>query len=201
MKDLIVLVPDKNMEFSVKALLNRTDSLRIRSITYDIKVHPHRDPGVYNDAHDFLRLFIGRFSNALVMLDKEGCGRNESTNTITNNVQSRLDISGWWNRSKVIVIDPELEIWVWSMSPQVAACIGWEHNDLRNWLRSEGNIREDTAKPDKPKEVFEKALRFKGKARSSSIFAKLAERVGLNHCSDSAFLVFKDTLQNWFASE
>jgi hypothetical protein len=200
MKDLIVLVADKNMEFTVKGVLQRTASLKISEILHDIKVHTHRDPGVYKTAHDFLRMFINQYSYALVMLDKEGCGCDEDSNRIAENIQSRLDSSGWKDRSKVIVLDPELEIWVWSDSPEVALCIGWNNSELRGWLLSEGHILPNAHKPRNPKRAFEDALRVKQKPRSSAIYGKLAERVSLERCTDKAFQTLKNTLQCWFSA-
>lgn len=198
MNDLIVLVADKNMEFAVKGILQRTASLKIREISYDIKVHNHHDPGVYRTAHDFLRIFNKKYKYALVILDKEGCGCNENPPKIASDIQSKLDMSGWKDRSQVIVLDPELEIWVWSDSPEVAVCIGWNNSELRDWLQSEGHLRPNTHKPKNPKLAFENALRTKRKPRSSSIYGKLAEKVSLERCTDKAFQTFKNTLQNWF---
>lgn len=198
MKDLIVLVADKNMEFAVKGILQRTASLKIREIFYDIKVHNHHDPGVYRTAHDFLRIFNKKYHYALVMLDKEGCGCDENSSKIASNIQSRLDISGWKDRSQVIVLDPELEIWVWSDSPEVSICIGWNNKELRDWLQSEGYILPNAHKPQNPKLAFEKALRIKRKPRSSSIYGKLAERVSFERCIDPAFQELKAILQQWF---
>jgi len=36
MKDLVILVADKNMEYSVKGILSRPQALSIRQITFDI---------------------------------------------------------------------------------------------------------------------------------------------------------------------
>lgn len=198
MKDLIILVADKNMEFAVKGILQRTVSLKIREISYDVKVHSNRDPGIYNTAHDFLRIFLNKYSYALVMLDKEGCGRNDDSTQIATNIQSKLNSSGWKNRSKVVVLDPELEIWVWSDSPEVSICIGWSNKELRDWLQSEGYILPNAHKPQNPKLAFEKALRIKRKPRSSSIYGKLAERVSFERCIDPAFQELKAILQQWF---
>ena len=43
MKDLIVLVPDKNVRFGIDSLLSRYESLNIKQISYDIFVHPLHD--------------------------------------------------------------------------------------------------------------------------------------------------------------
>lgn len=201
MKDLIALVADKNMEFAIKGILKRTASLNIREISYDIKVHSHRDPGIYKTAHDFLRIFINKYSYAIIMLDKEGCGCNEDSSQIANDIQSKLNSSGWGNRSKVIVIDPELEIWIWSDSPEVSVCMGWDNTTLRSWLQSEGHILSNIQKPQNPKLVFESALRITRKPRSSSIYREIAEKVSFERCIDPAFQKLKSTLQQWFPED
>lgn len=199
MKDLIVLAADKNAEFAMRSILQRLQSLRIREISYDIRVHPHHDPGIYKTSHDFLRIFISKYSYALVMLDKEGCGCSENSYQIAQEIQEKLNSSGWQDRSKVIVLDPELEIWVWSDSPQVARCLGWDNADLREWLLNEGHLLPDALKPEAPKLIMEKALKAKNKPRSSSIYGRLAARVSLNRCTDVSFLEFKQILNDWFS--
>jgi len=46
MKDLIVLVADKYMQFAMDGGLNRPESLGIRRISLDLRQHPGRDGGV-----------------------------------------------------------------------------------------------------------------------------------------------------------
>jgi hypothetical protein len=201
MKDLIVLVADKNMEFTVKGILQRNESVNIRGISYKIMRHSQNDPGVYRAAHDFLRIYVNEYRYAIVMLDREGCGCADNSVDIGRQIQSRLDNSGWNERSAVIILDPELEIWVWSDSPEVANCIGWSHNELRGWLHSHGDLSSDTYKPRNPKIILENVLKIKNIPRSSSIYYKLATRVSFNRCTDSAFLKFKNTLQHWFSAD
>ena len=74
-RDLVVLVADKNMEAVMVGLLGRPQSLGIRAITFDVFVHPRRDPGCLTGADDFLRPFGGAYHYALVLFDHEGCGR------------------------------------------------------------------------------------------------------------------------------
>ncbi|MEJ5276988.1 MAG: hypothetical protein WHU94_13845, partial [Thermogemmata sp.] len=67
MKDLVVLVADKNMEHALKGILGRPAALHIRPITFDIFIHPRRDPGVLNYAPNFLRLHMAKYRYALVL--------------------------------------------------------------------------------------------------------------------------------------
>lgn len=198
MKDLFVLVADKNMEFAVRGILQRTESLSIREITYDVRSHIGHDSGVYKSAHDFLRIFSGKYSYAIVMFDREGCGCLEDSGQLAAYVQGNLDRSGWHGKSKVVVLDPELEIWIWSNSPHAASCLGWENTELRDWLIFKGYLRPSENKPHRPKDALIAALRTKGKQKSSSLFSKVAERVSFDRCSDSAFQEFKAALQAWF---
>ena len=48
--------------------------------------------------------------------------------------------SAWGERGKAIVLAPELETWVWSDSPHVAAVAGWAERRprLRQWLNDHG---------------------------------------------------------------
>lgn len=200
MKDLIVLVADKNMEFAVKGILQRNESFNIRETSHEVIRHSQNDPGVYRTAHDLLKIYVRKYRYAIVMLDREGCGCTDNSIIIAQQIQTRLRHSGWDGRSNVIVLDPELEVWVWSDSPEVANCIGWNNHDLREWLRSEGYLLPSAHKPQNPKLALEHALKIKNRPRSSSIFYKLAENVSFNRCTDTAFLEFKKTLQNWFSS-
>ena len=201
-KDLVLLAADKNAEFAVRGLLSRHASFGIRSISPDIYVHPERDPGCLLKSDVFLAAFRQSHRHAIVIFDRDGCGREgKSREELEGQVESALERLGW-NKSQVaaIVLDPELEIWVWSDSPEVDQVLGWhlESPDLRSWLRSRSYLGPNAVKPFRPKEALEAALQQVGRARSSSIFRALAERVSVERCSDAAFTKLKSTLVSWF---
>ena len=201
MRDLVVLAADKDMEFAVKGLLARAAALGIRGILSDVFVHPHHDPGCLLEGHDFLRLYTKSHRHALVMLDREGSGREDlSRESLEQEVEGLLAQSGWENRAAAIAIDPELEVWVWSGSPHVDAVLGWggRNPTLTAWMVSEGLLPHDRRKPDRPKEAVEQALKVASMARSSSRYFELAKRVSLEQCVDPAFAKFKSTLRAWF---
>ena len=201
-KDLIALVADKNMESILRGLLTRTESLGIRILNYDVFTHIERDPGCLRKSHDFLRTHHRNYRHALVMFDRVGCGsENKSREELEQLVEDRLSQSGWEDRGAVIVIDPELENWVWTNSPHVQTALGWEGRipNLREWLISEGFLQTPAApKPSHPKEAVEKATRIAKKPRSSSIYLQLAKSVTLAGCTDQAFLKFRQTISKWF---
>lgn len=201
MKDLVVLAADGQIEFAVKGLLKRNQSIGFRDITFDVFVHPERDPGCLLRCHDFLRPFCRQYEHALVMFDREGCGKQESSReSLEIEIEKRLSESGWKDRAIVIILDPELEIWVWSDSPEVASVLGWvgKSPPLSLWLKETGYLGERQLKPDRPKEAMEEALRIANKRRSSSIYLELARRVSVDRCLDPSFLKLKSFLQKCY---
>ena len=200
-KDLVVLVADKNMEFAVKGLLGRPEALGIRKINHDILVHPLRDPGCFLQGPEFLRPFVNVYSRSIVMLDKEGSGRElDGREDLESDIEGRLSRSGWNDRAAAIVIEPELEAWVWSDSPHVGLALGWEGRrpKLRSWLKERGLITGGEAKPYKPKEALELVLMTACKPRSASIYFQLSQSVSFTNCEDEAFKKLRTKLQQWF---
>lgn len=201
-RDLAVLVADKNMEFAVGSLLARHQSIGIRPVTSTLYRHPERDPGCFRFAHDLLRSSANSHAYALVMFDREGCGKEEFTREeLEQLVEARLAQNGWSDRAAAVVLDPELEVWVWADSPRVDDALGWErrHQTLRAWLVQNGLANTEHEKPMRPKEAVETVLRFVRKPRSSSIYRQLANQVNFEGCTDQAFVKFKATLRGWFA--
>lgn len=200
MKDLIILVPDKNVKFGIEGLLSRFRSLDIREISYEIFVHPLHDPGIYHDAANFLRPFSNQYSYALVLLDREGSGRQDSAEEIAREIKRDIERNGWPSRVEVIIFDPELEIWVWTESQHIAAVLGWDNYlQLKEWLREQGLWQRDAYKPSRPKEALEISLKRRRIPRSSSIYLDIAKRVNLNLCQEASFIRFKNILQQWFS--
>lgn len=200
-RDLVCLVADKDMEQSVMALLKRHQALGIRELDFEVHVHPERDPGCLVHSVDLLRSFLNRASFVMVIFDHEGCGQEKtSRENIEVKLTKDLSVSGWNDRVAVIVIDPELEAWVWNRSPHVSTALGWKDksSDLRTWLETKGWVESSEVKPTRPKEAMESALRLTRKPRSSAIYRKLAETVSMKSCVDPAFGKFKSTLQSWF---
>ncbi len=199
--DLVLLVADKDIEQTVAGLCARHDALGVRPFSYQIFVHPERDPGCLLQGVEFLRSFQQRYAYAMILFDRMGSGReNNSRLELEAMLESSLTGAGWTERAVAIVLDPELEAWVWSDSPHVAQILGWQGRTpaLRIWLTEQGFFRGDEAKPEQPKEAMEAAIRSARIARSSSLYRQLAARVTLSRCTDASFLKFKSTLQRWF---
>ena len=203
--DLVVLVPGKDDREAVDGLLSaRFESLGILRIRYEILVHPRRDAGCFHEAAAVLQPFYRRARHALVLFDREGCGQEDrSAGEIAEDVRIRLAESGWEERAAVVVIDPELEVWLWADSPRVDTELGWIGRDrrLRDWLQENGWWAAEERKPARPKEALERVLREVRLQRSSSIYGRLARTVGLRRCEDPSFRRLCDLLRSWFAAE
>lgn len=202
MKDLIVLTADKNMEYLIRGLLPRIPQIEhLRSFKFDPLVHPHRDPGIYNEADEFLRNFIDKYRYALVILDRIGCGREEkSREEIESDIENKLVQSGWKdNRAITIAIDPELENWIWVNEIRIKDAISWDQDlKMYDWLHK-NNLKEvNKTKPLKPKEAFETALKLCRTPRSSSIYLNISKKASYRNCQDPAFLKMINQLKKWF---
>src|SRR3989304_1743492 len=188
-KDLIVLTADKHAQFTIRGLRSRHQALGIRPLESDVYVHPYHDPGCLRESGTFLSVFRDTHRHVIVVFDRQGCGREQdSREVLEGHVESAIERAGW-DRPCVaaIVLDPELEVWVWGDSPQVDEALGWHQQspDLRSWLRANDYLMPHTMKPDRPKNAMIAALRRVRRAQSSSIFQALAETVSVQRCSDA----------------
>jgi hypothetical protein len=201
-KDLVVLTADKNAQYAIRGILARHLAINIRPVEAELFVHPEKDPGILLRAHEFLRSFTNKYNHAIVVMDREGCGQDDQErSSLERKIQTNLQISGWDDRAIAIVIDPELDIWVWSDSPHVERILGWEDRqpNLRSWLLQNDFFQTDRLKPARPKEALESALRQVRKPRSSAIYEELAKNVSTERCTDPAFTKLRDILRQWFS--
>ena len=201
MKDLIVLVADSYQEKVLEELFLRIPrSLDIEEFTFDIIRSPGHDSGCFIDGHEMLRPLINQYKYAIVVFDFEGSGAEDlSIENIDTKLSKRLADNGWRGRNLVIVIKPELESWIWINSRHVEYAIGWENStSLYDWARSNNYIKTNQNKPERPKEVFEKALRISETSKSAAIYKKIAANVSFKNCEDPSFKKLISTLIDWF---
>ena len=205
--DLLVLVPDADIEHTIRGLLSRGDGFGLRAIRWRVTRHPERDPGCRVWAVQFLRPYLSSCRFALVVFDRDGCGSPLAREEIQDRVESDLASNGWMDRSKVIVIDPELETWLWNGAPEVAEELGWggDYSGLRAHLASANLWPDDAPKPTDPKRAAREAMRAarvpNRARRSPAKFGRLASQVAstfLSDCQDSAFAELSASLRDWF---
>ncbi|MCD4782218.1 MAG: hypothetical protein K8T10_00155 [Candidatus Eremiobacteraeota bacterium] len=215
MKDLLVITADKTMKRSFYIILSKINKefLNIQEINIeenDILSHPENDPGVRKGGVELSRSYTNEYKHCLLVFDWEGCGREKksSIEKEVKKIKSGLYRTGWGDRAEVIIIDPELEIWIWNNSLHVAKALGWKRwRDLREWLIGKKYLREDEVKPKMPKEVLREALKIgiKGKTQrkafSSAIHMEIARKVSYRKCEDRNFGKLISTLQEWFPTQ
>lgn len=205
-----MVVADLDAEVAIRTLLlDRQPALGIR-LDFDPGGRPlgdllrysGRDCGCRKDAVELLREPQRTHEHAVLLFDQHGSGAEEQDRTqVEADIEEKLYASGWPEGSvAAIVIQPELEAWVWSDSPHVARSMGWESDikALRKHLEACGFWPRGSAKPHDPKAAMEIALRQRKKAFNATIFSQLAGQVGLGRCRDASFAKFRKTLQQWF---
>lgn len=198
-KDLLLLVPDKNTQFALKGALPRHASLGIRPITFDFLVHSGRDGGVRTTGAAVAALKRRQFRHLMMIFDHEGCGaENISAADLTNELERTLAAS-WGNEARVIVIEPEVDVWMWGGDNLLSQLLKWnDERSIREWLREKGYEFDHNDKPLRPKESLEELLKRQSEPRSSSLYERIATRLSLARCKDPAFVRLHKILQFWF---
>lgn len=197
--DLLVVVADLDQQEAMKGLLSRSHSLKTSPFKFKVDKLNSRDAGTRTQGAEYLRTRQNTFSYAILLFDRHGAGADDSAEQFENELDQRLASYGLGERTCCIVIDPEIEAWVWGESPRVDEAIGWTPlENLRGWLRDNQWLRPGEFKPSRPKEALHAALKVAGKKPTAPLFRKLAENVSFRNCQDRAFVRLLTTLRTWF---
>ena len=182
------------------SLLARPAALGVRVVSCQSFVHERRDPGVYSEAQTFLRERLSDYRFALAVCDRDGSGQEaRPREEIERKIEENLAANGWEERAAAVVIDPELESWVWGDWRASRRALNWppSHN-LREWLITQGLLESGGPKPLDPKAALKSALRFVDQGWSSSLHQQIASEARIHGCTDPAFLKLRSVLQSWF---
>ena len=198
MKNLLILCADPSIKVTVETLLaKRKKSLNISDISYELKVHDDRDTGVLNEGLELTRKYRNQFHKFILIFDYDGCGSSESPEEIRERLLNQGRSLGFSEDNlELIIINPELEIWVWKNIIHLAKMVGWTESQLRDWLKSNYGI--ENKKPEKPQAVYRKLLWHRQKPKSADNFRYLAEKISLRNCQEQGFKLFSETLRKWF---
>lgn len=207
MRDCVWLLADHTMYQVLQGFFDRTGfhmSLGCGAFEFDpiidtIVAEGRNDSGVLKWAGEYLQSYCTSHRHAVVMIDNmfEGSPGPES---IKSQILEKLVGTGWSeDQIAVIVIDPELEIWMWAHSPHVSRALGWQsQTELREWLEHQGLWPPDSTKPSRPKQAFSKALAEKRKKFSSAHHRKIATEISVKKCGDAAFVSLRNALRSWY---
>lgn len=200
MHDLVVLVPDKAAEYVVRGGFEREESLGIRALDFKVIVDPGRDGGVRRRGVQILRVERYQFTHAVLMFDYEGCGATDAPEDLEAHLDAALSET-WGTHAKAIVIEPEVDVWMWGAETHIREVVGWDSpQGIRDWLKAHAFKFDAQGKPERPKEALEAVFRQAQLPRSSAHYEALARRLSLARCQDAAFLRLRGALTAWFAS-
>jgi hypothetical protein len=216
LKELIIVVPDLPIQETVKALLTkRYRTLGIKELKekedFVIEKPLNNDSGCRIAVENGLQELQNKFAHVLVIFDKYGCGwETIPSSEIEETLEKSLIRNGWEkNQIAIVVIEPEIEIWVWGDWKKLETILGWEADrqgvELKNWLVNENLLKPEAKKPDNPEEALERVLtkirRRKVKKLESATFGELAEKINFKDCEDRAFNKLREVVYKWFREE
>jgi hypothetical protein len=209
MIDLVIITPDGAYPVVLSAMLNRPHALNIGQISREIiKDALHDSSG---NAVDLLRPYLGKSRKALVIRDLEGSGWEDRGSAVFATELLKSAIENGWNEEScaVIVVEPEIEVWLRMPSPHLESMVHEKarrnrdlssdqiHSALEEIIDKTGGRTAD-GKPVRPKESFELFLRLFGIPRSNALYQYLAERESLARCVSRSFNHLTEILHNWF---
>lgn len=176
-KDLVILVPDKNVQFLVDGLLSKAPILGMRQPTHQLDTHPLRDYGCL-DADELLESQATRYAYALVVANRERSGRSDvQREAVEAEIEGKLARSGWGQRARAVVVDPGIGRWL------------LEHNFGEKWSPGTAVQRK-----------LEAALRRRRIPQSPELYRALGARMVEVGEPDPAWQKIVSTLSGWFRS-
>jgi len=201
---LFCIVADRNMKAVVEELIPRVRNMDGLSFAFrfsDVIVHPRHDPGCYWEGPELIADRVQADSRlyGMLLLDFAWEGHSHRCpEEMQQHLQQRMERAG--QRALAVVLDPELEEWVFVRSPRAIEAMGWtDWNEAKRVLQEAGLWKKECTKPEDPKKAMEVLLRSKGIPRSSSVYREIARFAGLKHCRSRSFTRIRMALQRWFS--
>lgn len=175
------------------------------------------DPKVYHHAHALLRSYAGTHAYAVILLDMDW-GHHFAHSEIVEHITSNLVRSGWSRgRIEVVVIQPELEAWIWQDHPHVEQVFFRNLREaerdrlreslgaaapgatlLRGWLQAQKLWPAGHPKPSDPKAAVQRAAAEFRSGNALAIYQQICRRISVRGCQELGFLTLRSALQRWF---
>ena len=215
MRDVIFHLADEHMEKGLKAFFERDDwhfAVGCRRFEIDplnendlFRVPGHTDGGIWKHAGNNLRLFRDKYQRAVIILDAD-FKPHPGADVLRRDISAAMIQSGLKTEQfAVIVIEPELEAWLWSPNLNVALAFGHKDFDqLRGALERERLWNPGEPKPTDLKRARDRAARLGGKKTGGQIFkgvfSKISSRA-CERCVEPGFVAMRAALQDWFPAD
>lgn len=164
------------------------------------------DPLVMKHGPSLLRPYKETHRHAVVVLDF-AFEHKKTPQEIIAELKRAMIGAGWEDsRFEVVVIQPELEVWLWqdnpclqeifyrNLSPQERASTP----PLRDWLREQTLWPDCHPKPPDPKSAMKQAASAFRAGSPSAVFSEVFRRISTHGCQDVAFHSLRDALRRWF---
>lgn len=208
MRDCLFLVADKSIEAMIAGFLS-SDNFHLKigcnyfkfEQKHDLRVaHGKNDPGIYTIANELLQPYYKTHRRVIVILDAAWNG-SPGAIKINEQVKNHCRNAGWNDDNHcVIVIDPELENWIWQNNINVCKELGSKdsYETLKAELVTHKFWLREHSKPNQPKEAVEYILKKNRIPVSAALYKNIAMKVTTKNCTDAAFLKLKTTLIQWF---
>jgi hypothetical protein len=206
----VFLVADGTMAQVLHRFLSRgylEDRLGCRTFDFDFQQdvvvdvrNGNTDGGIHRRAHQLLRRYLPFYQNAIVILDKNFGGRLPAA-VVREEILRNLLHNGWSAECvEVVVIDPELEVWLWQRgNPHLAREFRYNGSvSLEEFLEAEGLWSSATLKPAKPKEAAGVLLQRYRAGPRIVVYRRIVEHISVRGCQDPAFNLLADALRRWF---
>ena len=197
----------------LKSFLSRgylEDRLSCRTFDFDFQQdivvdvrNGNTDGGIHRRAHELLRPYIRSHQNAVVMLDKKFGGQLPAA-VVRGEILGNLLHNGWSAEcAEVVVIDPELEVWLWQRgNPHIGMAFRYNSPiSLEEFLATEGLWSSAAVKPTKPKEAASLLLRQYRAGSPMVVYSRIVEHISVRGCQDPAFGHLVSALRRWFPVE
>lgn len=208
MRELAILVADGTMEAVFRAFFERESwHLSLGCGAFDLWPQEdifhdplHTDGGVLKRGHELLRPYLKTHQRALVILDQQ-FGAERPATDVAVEILGNLTGNGWSDRCAVVVIDPEIEVWLWQDNPNVERAVKFAGPSLRQHLQTTGAWPVGAAKPTNPKETLREICRPHQELKTKVVYSRIVRAVSVHKCTDPAFQHFVNILRRWFPLE
>jgi len=215
MRDVIFHLADQHMEAGFRAFFSRDDwHFAMGCQKFDIDPDSERDiyrrggytdGGLWKHAHTNLVPFKDQYRHAVIVLDAD-FEPHPGADILHQEISENMLDAGWAEDSFcVVVIDPELEAWLWAPNVNVARAFG--HDDfgkMKAALSAEHLWDEGAPKPNDLKRARDRAARLGGKKTGGPIFrgvfAGISKRA-CDLCEETGFKRMRAALNTWFPYE